>query len=129
MEQRLNLEPALSEGARRATEDRAGGAVRRPKRFSANHKVEIVLRLLRGEDLEFLSRELGIPASRICGWRDKFLEAGKTAVKRRDKGLRDEQIKRLQSKIGEITMDNELLQEKIKSLEAARPLRLRRSRR
>ena len=35
------------------------------QRFPARCKVEIVLRLLRGEDLELLSRELGVTAARI----------------------------------------------------------------
>jgi transposase-like protein len=47
-----------------------------PKRFSARRKVEIVLRLLRGEDLELLSRELGVNAARLSKWREQFLTAG-----------------------------------------------------
>ena len=49
-------------GARRATgaaTGRGGGG-----RFSAGRKRETVLRLLRGEDLESVSRELGITAAR-----------------------------------------------------------------
>jgi hypothetical protein len=34
-----------------------------PKRFWAQHKTEAVLRLLRGEDIETLSRELGVTGS------------------------------------------------------------------
>jgi transposase-like protein len=39
-------------------------------RFSAQRKVEIVLRLLRGEDLEILSREPGVTAARLLKWRE-----------------------------------------------------------
>ena len=39
-------------------------------RFSARRKRETVLRLLRGEDLESVSRELGITAARASQWRD-----------------------------------------------------------
>jgi transposase-like protein len=35
------------------------------QRFSARRKVEIVLRVLKGESLDELSRELGVPASRL----------------------------------------------------------------
>ena len=50
-------ELAAAEGARRAT----GGATGRGRggRFSVGRKREVVLRLLRGEDLESVSRELG----------------------------------------------------------------------
>ena len=36
-------------------------------RFSAKRKTEAVLRLLRGEDLEALSRELGVTAATLSG--------------------------------------------------------------
>ena len=42
-------------------------------RFSAGRKRETVLRLLRGEDLESVSRALGITAARASHWRDQFL--------------------------------------------------------
>jgi hypothetical protein len=41
-----------------------------------------VLRLLRGESLEELSRELQVEAHRLAAWRDDFLAAGKQGVKR-----------------------------------------------
>ena len=53
---------AAAAGARRATGDAAGNG--RGERFSARRKRETVLRLLRGEDLESVLRELGITAAR-----------------------------------------------------------------
>jgi len=44
--------------------------------MSARRKQSAVLRLLRGEGLELVSRELGIPAAEVSGWRDAFLAAG-----------------------------------------------------
>ena len=41
----------------------------------------MVLRLLRGEKLEELSREVGVEAHRIAAWRDEFLDAGKEGLK------------------------------------------------
>jgi hypothetical protein len=78
-------------------------------RFSAPRKSAAVLRLLRGEDLELLSRELGITAAALSGWRDDFLAAGQAALKSRPTDDRDDEIARLRSKVGELTMDNELL--------------------
>ena len=47
----------------------------RPERggWSSRRKAEIVLRLLRGEELGALNRELGVTAATIAGWRDHFL--------------------------------------------------------
>ena len=39
------------------------------------------LRLLRGEPLETLSRELGVEAHWLAAWRDDFLEGGKEGLK------------------------------------------------
>lgn len=100
-------------------------------RFSAPRKAQAVLRLLRGEDLELLSRELGVVASTLSLWREEFLVAGQTALKGKagTADARDEQISRLKKKVGELTMENELLHEKAQRLEAGLPLARRRSRR
>jgi transposase-like protein len=78
-------------------------------RFSAQRKAAAVLRLLRGESLELLARELGVTAATLAGWRDDFLAGGQVALKSRPTDDRDEEIARLRAKVGELTMDNELL--------------------
>ena len=62
-----------------------GGAAGRGRggRFSARRKRETVLRLLRGADLESVSRELGVTAARASQWRDQFLVAGQAGLKSR----------------------------------------------
>jgi len=84
---------------------------------------------LRGEDLETVSRELGITAARVSQWRDQFLVAGEAGLKSREPDARDEDNRRLQAKIGELLMENELLYAKVDSLEAGSPLARRRSKR
>ena len=91
-------------------------------RFSSRRKREAVVRLLRGEDLDTLSRELGVTAHTLSGWRETFLFAGEAALKSREPDAKDEEVMRLKAKIGEITMANELLHEKIDALEGQRPL-------
>ena len=98
-------------------------------RFTSRRKQEIVLRLLRGEPMETVSREIGVTAATLAGWRDQFLGGGTAALKSRQSDPKDEDLARLQAKIGELTMANELLQEKIARLEGDRPLPRRRSRR
>lgn len=102
----------------------AGG----PKRFSAKRKLTAVQRLMRGESLEAVSRDLNIPVHRLSEWRDRVLLAAESALKERERDDRDAEIARLQAKVGEITMANELLYEKIDKLEGGRPLARRRSR-
>lgn len=53
------------------------------KRWSAKRKQEVVLRLLRGESLDALSREKGQPAATLWAWWDSFLEAGEAGLKQR----------------------------------------------
>ena len=109
--------------------DRDGSAPSRRRRMSAKRKRDAVLRLLRGEDLELLSRELGVTAAELSVWRDAFLVAGEASLKSRPADHRDLEIDRLKTKVGELTMANELLDAQIEHLEAGRPLARRRSRR
>ena len=98
------------------------------KRLSAKKKLMVVQRLMRGESLETLSRELSVPAHRLSEWRDRVLAAAESALKERERDARDDEIERLKAKVGEFTMANELLFAKIDRLEAGRPLAGRRSR-
>lgn len=115
------------EGARRATGGEPGRVDR--GRFSSRRKMDAVLRLLRGEALDALSRELGVTAATVSGWRAEFLAGGQASLKSRPGDERDDEIKRLRAKVGEITMDNELLFERCRAAEVAHGLRRRRSKR
>jgi transposase len=70
--------------------------------FSARRKTEAVLRLLRGEDLDTLSRELGVTAATLSSWRNAFLDGGTAAMKSRPADDRDELVARLQAMIGQL---------------------------
>lgn len=91
--------------------------------------MEAILRLLKGKDLDALSRKLGVSGARLTQWRDESLAAGQTALQSRKPDDRDDVVRRLKAKIGELTMDNELLLEKIHRMEASLPPDLRRPRR
>src|SRR3954464_11570945 len=116
-----------SEGAHHA--GAGGSAPERRRRMSARRKQDAVLRLLRGEDLEVLSRQLGVTAADLSGWRGAFLAAGEVSLKTRPTDARDDEIGRLKEKVGDLTMANELLGAKIEQLGSSRPLVPRRSRR
>ena len=111
------------------------GAVAAPvreRRMTAGRKRDAVLRLLRGEPLEIVARGFGVTAADLSGWRDAFLDAGAASLKSRARDDRDETIDRLRTKVGELTMDTELLHAKIERLEAGGggiPFAARRSKR
>jgi transposase-like protein len=96
----------------------AAAAPGRPLRMTAGRKRDAVLRVLRGEPMEIVARELGVTAADLSGWRDAFLEAGAASLKARAWDDRDATIDRLRTKVGALTMDTELLQAKIERLEA-----------
>ena len=87
-----------------------------------------VLRLLRGEDLELVSRALGVTAATLSGWRDTFLAAGEAALATRPGGGEELESGRLRARLGEALIERELLAEKVAALEAGRPLAPRRRR-
>lgn len=98
-------------------------------RFSAKRKREAVLRLFRGEALDLVSRDIGVTGATLARWREAFLEGGLGALRSKKADDRDERIKVLEQKLGQVVMENELLNEKIDAIEGGRPLGLRRSRR
>ncbi len=128
---RKEREPASGalEGARRAN----GGASEERRdgrgRWSAKRKMAAVLRLLRGEDIETLSRELGVTAATLSGWREQSLVGMEANLKAREADAENEETQRLKSMVADLSMGNELLREKIHRMEAGRPLAWRRSKR
>ena len=76
-----------------------------------------------------MARELNVTAARLSQWRDRALLAAEAALKDRERDDRNDEIARLKGKVGEMTMETGLLEEKITRLEAGAPLARRRSRR
>ncbi len=97
-------------------------------RMSRRRKAAAVTRLLRGEDLETVSRALGVTAATLTAWRDAFLAAGEAALATRSGSGEELASERLKAKLGEALIERDLLHEKIAALEAGRPLARRRPR-
>ena len=91
-------------------------------RFSSRKKMEVVLRVLRGEDLELVSREAGITAAKVSAWRDQFVASGQAGLKSRDADGRDDELARLKALVGDLTMRLELSREAIQRLRGGVPL-------
>ena len=97
-------------------------------RLSRQRKRNAVLRLLRGEDLETLSRALGVTAATLTAWQEAFLAAGEASLATRPTAGEEIESERLKAKLGAMLLERELLEAKIAALEAHRPLARRRSR-
>ena len=81
----------------------------REVRWSARRKEGVVLRLLRGESLDALAREWRVAAGTISGWREEFLAAGREGLKSRPRPEEDRRLVEAQRKIGELSMDLDIL--------------------
>ena len=95
------------------------------QRWSVARKREVVLRLLRGESVELLSRELSTPIFKLEQWRQKAEAALDGALKERDTDTASAELDAAMKRIGELSMENDLLRARI---DRSGPLARRRSR-
>jgi transposase len=119
--------PVVSEGGRSPSTLSTGhaGPLAPGQRWSVARKREVVLRLLRGESAELLSRELGLPMFKLEQGRRKAEAALDGALKEREADPADGQLAAAMQRIGELSMEIELLRAK---MERSGPLVRRRSR-
>lgn len=108
----------LTEGARRATGGSPTtsapiGPLGPNQRWSASRKRDVVLRLLRGESVEALSREVGVEVYRLEKWRVKALNGIDNGLREREGDSLKADLDAAMKRIGELTMENELLRERI----------------
>jgi transposase len=90
----------------------------------------VVLRLLRGESLDVVSREIGVEPDRLERWRDKALAAMDAGLKERtDDDPLQAGLDAAHKRVGELSMENELLRARIGRLETGTPFPRARSRR
>jgi transposase-like protein len=96
-------------------------------RFSSRKKRDVVLRVLRGDDLDVVSREAGITAATVSEWRDQFLASGQAGLKSRATEGRDDELARLKALVGKLTMRLELSREAVRRLRGGVSLAIGRS--
>ena len=88
------------------------------KRWTAKRKAALVLSILRGEiSVQEAARKHGLTVAEVEDWKEKFLLAAENALRSRPKdeeALKEEQIKRLKQKIGELVLDIDILKEAMK---------------
>ncbi len=70
-----------------------------------------MLRALRGEDVDALSRELRIEAHRIARWREELLATGSAALKARAEARAPDRaaLRDARAKVGQLTMQVEII--------------------
>lgn len=95
------------------------------KRWTASRKMEVVLRILRGESIDAVSRELGIEVYLIEEWRSKALEGMELGLKARVEDPLQLELDNAKKRLGELLMENELLQIKADRAAAFRMGRLK----
>ena len=104
---------STGQGAPPAGVGTTSGPLAPGQRWSAARKREVVLRLMRGESAELLSRELGLPVFKLEQWRQKAEAALEGALKEREADPADGQLAAAMRRIGELSMENELLRARI----------------
>lgn len=119
----VGVAPGLLKGARSATRGDPGAAAI-VARWSTNRKREVVLRLVRGESVDAVSREVSVPIYKLEQWRDRALAGMDSGLKERENDPLEKQLGDANRRIGELVMEVDILQ---KERRAKRPLVGRRS--
>jgi transposase-like protein len=88
------------------------------ERWTAKRRMALVVRLLKGEtSVAEAARTHGLTVAEVEEWREKFLLGAENALRSRprdEEAGKDEQIKKLKQKIGDLVLDNDILREALK---------------
>ena len=99
------------------------------QRWSAGRKRDVVLRLLRGDSLAALSREVGVEIYRLEAWRERAMAGLELGLQDRQGEPLAAALDAAKRHIGELSMEVELLRARARAAEQRLPLAMRRSRR
>ena len=88
------------------------------QRWTARRRAAIVLSVLKGEmAVEEVARRHALTVSEVEDWKVRFLGAAHNALRSRPRdedALRDEQIRRLKQKVGELVIEVDTLREALR---------------
>jgi transposase-like protein len=94
------------------------------QRWTAKRRVALVVSILKGEaSVAEAARKHGLTVAELEDWQERFLLGAENALRSRpkdDEALKEEQIKKLKQKIGELVLDNDILREALKPYPLAR---------
>jgi transposase-like protein len=98
--------------------DMAADSAEPIERWTAKRRVALVVSILKGDSsIVEAARQHGLTVGEIEDWREKFLLGAENALRSRPKdedAVKDEQIKKLKQKIGDLVLDNDILREALK---------------
>jgi transposase-like protein len=87
-------------------------------RWTARRRTVLVLQIVKGEtSAKEAARKHGLTVAEIEDWQEKFLAGAESALRSRprdEEALKEEEMKRLKQKIGELVLDNDILHEALK---------------
>ena len=88
------------------------------ERWTAKRRAALVLRILKGEtSIVEAARQHGLTVAEVEGWQEQFLRGAENSMRRRPKdedALKEEQIKKLKQKVGDLVMENDVFREALK---------------
>ena len=90
------------------------------ERWTAKRRAALVVKVLQGEtSVAEAARQHGLTVAEVEGWQEQFLRSAENGLRRRPKdkdeeALKDEQIKKLKQKIGDLVVENDVLREALK---------------
>ena len=94
------------------------------QRWTGKRRVALVLRILKGQtSATEAARQHGLTVAEVGDWQDRFFLGAENALRARPKdeeALKDEQIRKLKQKVGELVLDNDTLREALKRFPLAR---------
>jgi hypothetical protein len=94
---------------------------KKKSRKSASLKEQAVLRLLKGEDMELVSRQTGFAMHELARWREKYMRAGRENLKSHPKDPHDAEMEQRDKLISKLALENEILK-KARAITVSRKL-------
>ncbi len=88
------------------------------ERWTAKRRVALAVSILKGATSAVeAARQHGLTVAEVEDWREKFLLGAENALRSRprdEEAIKDEQIKKLKQKIGDLVLDNDIVREALK---------------
>ena len=88
------------------------------QRWTAKRRSALVPSILRGEtSAKEAARKHGLTVAEVEDWQERFLSGAQNSLRskpREDEALREEEVRRLKQKVGELVLDNDILKEAVK---------------
>ena len=97
------------------------------KRWTAKRRSALVVEILRGDlSVAEAARRHGLTVAEVEVWRERFLAGAENALRSRplgDDAQKEQEIKRLKQKVGELVMELDVVKEAIKGHPLLRQMR------